>query len=145
MIIPDDFETMPDNLADIKYPSLNRMPLILSDPTSTIDFRFDFDIPAEGSLEERVAHHKMILKRLHPSYVFFTRKFMDIEGKCRVACFDFRSQALDVDIYNLWFLIDLTNSGIFGGFSCSIELRDRWEPLVRQMIFTIKPLPQDKE
>ena len=138
--IPDNFDVMPESHAIKKYPSINRPKLILTNPGSTVDIIFDFDIPADGSLEGRIIHHRMVLKRLNPAYVFFSHRILSLESNIAIAYFDFRSQALDVDIYNLWFLFDLPNSGIFGGFSCSIEQRNMWEPLVRQMINTIKPL-----
>ena len=87
---------------------------------------------------------KAIVKRLHPSYVFFSENIHDLGDDIKVACYDYRGSALDMDIYNLTFFTDLPNGELFGWFSCPADLQEKWEPLVRQMIQTIKPLYKEE-
>ena len=57
-----------------------------------------------------------------------------------IACFDYSSSAIDANIYNLCFFTDLPNGELFGRFTCHADLRDKWEPLMRQMVQTVKRL-----
>jgi len=143
MVVPECFEALDDALARLKYPDENRPRTIISNADTTINLAFDCEAVGQASLESRLTNYRALVKKLHPSYVFFSESIHDSEGGLKVACYDFRGSALDGDIYYLNFFADLPNGELFGWFSCPIESQPKWEPLVRQMIQTIVPLPQD--
>ena len=141
MTMPTNFEELSGNLAAIKYPSVKRPEIILSNPDSTVDIFFECgDREMDSSLKNRITKNKAIVKELHKSYVFFS-----IRAGNNLAYYDFRSHALDGDIYNLWFLADLPDNTIFGGFSCPIRWQPQWQLLAPQMLQSITALPHKKE
>jgi len=136
--LPTNFEELPGNLTAIKYPSVKRPEIILSNPDSTVDMFFDCgDRDMDTSLKNRITKNRAVVKELHKSYVFSPIKAGSI-----LAYYDFRSHALDGDIYNLWFLADLPDNTVFGGFSCPIHWQPQWQLLIPQMLQSIAVLPK---
>jgi len=137
MKIPNNFEVLPAELAAIKYPSANRPEVIFSSPDTTVDIFFTCGEKETDTIKDRITHNKLVVKKLNPSYVFTS-----IKAGSKLAYFDFRSHALDDDIYNLWFLADLPESTISGGFSCPTSVQSQWQALALQMLQTIAVLPR---
>lgn len=144
MILPKSFGLLKPEYARVKYPYENRPKTILSNEATDTDFAFQFgDMPAV-SLNERIVQYKAQIKRLNPSYVFLQERIYKMPGNLEVACYDFRSPALDKDIYNLSFFTDLLDTGLFGWITCPIELQEKWEPLLREMIQSIEVLSREE-
>jgi len=140
MVLPENFHDLAPEYILLKYPNVNRPTIILSNAEGVINFAFEHMPVNAKKVETRLKTYKAVIKRLHPSYVFFSENIFKIESGQKIVCYDFRGIAIDDDIYCLNFYTDLPKGELFGWFSCPIDSQAKWEPLVRQMIRTIKPL-----
>ena len=139
MTLPKSFEQLAAERAKLKFPSENRPKIILTNADTTVNIAFDCIKTQPEELQLRLKKYKAVMKKLHPSYVFFTESICEIKSGLEVACYDYRGSALDTDIYYLSFFTDLPTGELFGWFNCPVDSQSAWEPLVRQMIQTIKP------
>jgi len=140
MVLPDNFDDLAPEYVLLKYPNVNRPKIILSNQEGTINFAFEHMSANDEALEKRLVTYRAVIKRLHPSYVFFSESTLDLKSGLKAASYDFRGIAIDDDIYCLNFFTDLPEGELFGWFTCPIDSKEKWEPLVRQMIQTIKPI-----
>ena len=144
MVLPTCFKDLAPEYVRIKYPREDRPEIILTNADTTVNFAFSYNEAPPESLESRLAKYRAVAKRLIPGYVFLSEKIYSLENGMDVACYDYRLNALDADVYSLCFFTDLPDGQLFCWFTCPIELQVKWEPLVKQMIETIKPLLQDE-
>ena len=142
MVIPDKFKMLAPEYIERKYPYKNRPQIIMSNDDTTVTFAFDYAfLLQKKDLEIRLLEYRSIVKKLHQSNVFLAYDYLStIDEEDCIAFFSYRSHALDGDLFNFSFFTDLPDKELFGWFTCPIELQTKWEPLVMQMIQTIKPL-----
>ena len=145
MVLPSSFEELAPEFARVKYPYEDRPETILSNEDTSVNFTFDCLTVAPDALESRLTNYKNMMKKLHPSYTFFSENIYNLETDLMVACYDYQGSAIDTDIYYLTFFTDLPSGELFGCFSCPVKSQSQWAPLVREMIQTIKTLPQETE
>ena len=145
MVLPESFEELTTEHAKAKYPYEDRPEIILSNEDTTVNFAFDLmGVQPEG-LDIRLSKYKGIIKKSHSNYAFFSESIEEIESGLEVASYDYSGSALDEDVYYFSFFADITDSELFGWFTCPVESQSKWEPLVRQMIKTIKPLEEKEQ
>jgi len=140
MVMPENFDTIDDTLSRMKYPHDNRADIILSNQDTTVSMAFDSMVVEPKELNSRLKEYKWQIKKPNPNNVFFSESILSLPSGLSVACFDYLGTAIDDDIYYFNFFTDLPDGELFGSFSCPARLQKEWEPLVRQMIQTIKPL-----
>ena len=143
MVLPKTFDDLSPEYVLLKYPNVNRPKIILSNEEGTVNFAFEHMSDSTEEMEARLTTYKAVIKKLHPSYAFFSECIYDLESGLKAAYYDFRGIAIDDDIYCLNFFTDLPTGELFGWFTCPIDLKDKWGPLARQMIQTIKPSSQN--
>lgn len=145
MVLPKSFENLETQYVKLKYPYEDRPSVILSNADTTTNFTFDCIYVGPEETKVRLKKYKNLIKKMHPNYVFFSTHVYELKNGLEIGCYDYRGSALDSDIYYLAFFANLPSNVLLGCFSCPIEQQDLWESLVRQMVQTIKPLPQDEE
>jgi len=145
MVLPESFEALPFEYVKAKYPYEDRPEVILSNGDAMVNFAFDIIPTMHIEINERLVQYKTLIKKLHPDYVFFSENIERMESGPDVAYYDYRGAALDEDVYYFSFFADITDSELFGWFNCPVESQSKWEPLVRQMIKTIKPLEEKEQ
>lgn len=140
MVLPCSFQDMPAVAAKMKYPSEDRPQIIKCNRTGSVSWAFNLlsMICKKADLIERIHEMKTALKRVNPAYLFFELKQFDITEDTRVNQFDFRSYALDMDIYNIMFIVNIGGRLAMGTFNCPDEISEAWKPLAFQMIHTIR-------
>lgn len=139
IVVPSNFEPLAVEYARKKYPYENRPRTIISSGDTTVNFAFDSCGAGKGVFEERLLQYQWVIKRLHPSNVFYLRYLAQTEAGGALGCYDFRSYGLDGDIYNFSFFTDLPNCELLGWFTCPAVSQSKWEPLVRKLVKTIQP------
>lgn len=144
MILPVNFQEMSYERLILKYPSVYRPKDVISNADGNVTFAFECMFVGAEKLEVRLTEYKATIKKMHPSYVFFSEDIYVLENDMRIACYDFRGVAIDKDSYCFHFFTDLPNGELFGCFSCPIDSQSSWEPLFRQMIKTIEPLSEEE-
>lgn len=136
--LPGGMETMDPTFARCKYPREARPEIILTDKSTTINFAFSLYEKDGKPLEQRIQHYIRVIKRINPANVFFKKGVYENEN-AKIAHYDYRSFAMDCDIYNLSFFSDFDNYQFFGWFNCPFYSRQDWEPIVRKVIQTLSP------
>ena len=139
--LPDAFVDMPPNLAKLKYPSEMRPQIIKTSLDTKVNFMFNYyNLPIENHQVNGAANDfRQALKRVNPSMQFFS--FQDMElGKKTLTWFDFKSNALDAQLYNLVFCTPITGNVFQGHFNCIFTDANDWSPVMQQMLETIQDL-----
>lgn len=138
MIIPADFELMPIEIAEIKYPNEGRPDIIFSNEDGSININFKL---IEDKLKARdvktvkdLLQQEMVEKNTECKMV----SSAVIEGDTRIGYFDFISPAFDGDIYNLMFLFPLDEQIVLGSFNCMHFDMAGWLEIAVQMLRSIR-------
>lgn len=141
MILPVIFEPMPENLVEIKYPSVNRPDFILSNPETTINLNFSHK--ADSLANEEAEEFKNIIQegilRMNPSSNVIDSSIIEVEQH-NIAYFDFITPAVDTEIYNLMFFFSLEERLLMGSFNCIKQDMYDWKEIFIQMLQSIKYL-----
>lgn len=137
IIIPEVFKLMTKEIADMKYPSINRPDTIYTNTEANINLTVshkdgpisDEDIPEAKDLIQQS------VKRMFPNML--DSGSMKAGGK-NIAYFDYISAALDTDIYNLMFFFSLDERIVISSFNCPNNDMNDWKPIFMQMIKSIE-------
>lgn len=143
MVVPEGFVEMPRDVARQMFPHEDRPRVILCSGDYTVCIAFNCGDMRAEELKSRVSSFRAYLKKLHPSNVFFTQGIYDLENGLRVGYYDYRCPVIDCDLYQLVIDADLPDKELLGWFSCPVELKDKWEPLMRQMAQTIDVIAKE--
>ena len=146
IMIPERFGIMDAAKAKIKYPSENRPQLIYSDASCRINLLFNLmDEPLqETEILNRMLDYRAVIKRTNPANVFYEWKILKRnEGK--VGYFDYKSYAIDDDIYNIMFVTNVQDKLLLGAFNCPLTHKKDWKLLVLQMLNTIEEMTRDEQ
>jgi len=138
MILPESFADMPRESAKRKFPHEDRPKVIISSDDFRVCFAFNTIEIQHESIDDRVSAFRAYMKTIHPSNVFFTEGVYDLSNKMQVGYYDYQHPSNDGDIYNITFVTDLLDIELLGWFICPAEVKDKWEPLARQMIQSIE-------
>ena len=139
VIVPDCFTEMERIAAEMKYPSAYRPQHILTADDGAISFAFNLlDQPlAKNQTDEKPGELKAAIKRMNPASIFLTEK-VEILGDRKAGYFDYKSYALDQDIYSLVFVTDIYDLLLLGMFNCPFEQYKDWKRLVVRMVLSIE-------
>ena len=69
----------------------------------------------------------------HPSFTFY-----EYEADGEPGWFDYRSYAMDGDIYNVLFVTSIDNKLLIGSFSCPYDERDAYERPAKRIIASVR-------
>jgi len=136
---PQSFTTMELEVAKIKYPSEQRPQWIKTNTNNSINICVSLiDTPInEQNLEKEMAGYKSLLKNMNPSIEFYQSKIEPLED-FKLAWFDYKSFAIDNQIYNIMFFASVENQMLHGIFNCLYNDREDWQTPAIQMIQSIK-------
>jgi hypothetical protein len=139
--LPTAFINMPPNLAKLKYPSEMRPQVIKTSLDTKVNFMFNYySLPLENHQVNGAADDfRQALKRVNPSMQFFS--FQDLElGKNILTWFDFKSNTLDSQLYNMVFCTPISKNIFQGFFNCVYTDAIDWAPVMLQILLTIQDL-----
>lgn len=142
--IPKDFEDMPMEARQIKYPSGSRPEIIKSNEDGSIAITLNIiDSPLdEERVEELKDGMKMIIKKTNPANVFYEDGIVEVKCK-NIGFFEFKSSAIDDFLYNLMFFLEFQEKTLMGTFSCLYKDYKDWRDVAFQVIKTIKVIKED--
>lgn len=138
MIVPEAFEEIPEQIAQMKFPSVYRPKTILANEGCRVCLAFNDIEPLSEAIDIEVLEFRSYIKKIRPANVFFTHGIYDLPSGMRIGHYDYSYPVANGDLYNITFLTNLADMGLLGGFICPAEAKDKWEPLVRQMIQSIE-------
>lgn len=137
--VPTSFVAMPAELIKLKYPSSDRPQIIETDTNGAIDLSFSL-IPNkidDDQIPEVKAGMKGIFQKLNPSFLFFEEGIEIVAGK-NIGFFEFKSPTLTEPLFNIMFFVEMEGNVIMGCFNCPHEEYLLWQPIVRQMIHSVR-------
>lgn len=144
--LPEDFEDMPLELAKIKYPSEQRPTVIKSNLKGDVNFTFQM-LPVEVPSPHLTDFRRQMMQwiqRMQPSNVFYEEKEIHIDT-IHIAWFDYKSHALDEQLYNLMYFIPMGKETMHGVFNCRLQEAKLWHPIVMKVIESIQVIEQEKK
>lgn len=138
MVLPEMFEPMPKNLAELKYQSANRPDIILTNPATTINLTFSYKTTKMREEETEVAKDAIqkVIMKLHPESSVIESKVIHLQNM-NIAYFDFVTPAIDSDIYNFMFFFSLKERMMMGAFNCLEQDQYDWKELFIQMLESV--------
>jgi len=138
MVVPEAFEQMPREIAKRKFPYEDRPEIIISNSDYRVCIAFNNAELGSESIDSRVSSFRAYIKTIHPSNVFFIQGIYDLPNNIQIGHYDYRYPVVNNDLYNITFVADLPDMELLGWFICPIDVKDKWEPLARQMIQSIE-------
>lgn len=136
--LPDDFVIMPDDIADIKYPT-NKPTLIYTNEDTTINVAFNHT--DQAVLEQEMAWTKLNMTQELISLVsnaeWIKDDIININGKI-VGIIEFITPALDTDIYNLMFMLELDGRLLLGTINIVKEMMDEWQSIAHDIVQSLE-------
>jgi hypothetical protein len=128
--LPDNFIVMSPETARLKYPLDTRPGLIFTGPDGTVNITFNHSGAALTNAEVADFTDKMIrmIEKMQPDVRWQEHDVKDVSGK-KVGFCDFVAPAVDDDIYNLIFFMELNGRVLIGALNCPVALMHNWKPI----------------
>lgn len=139
IMLPKDFVDMPDNIKKMKYLAEQRPQIIKTIPTGGVDIGFSLlDVTmTNAQLPQIFQQSKNAIRKLNPANVVIGEK--QIEGKDKLLIWmDYISPALDGQMYNIMFLVNLGEYSYHGIFNCAISEMEAWKDVVKDILVSIQ-------
>jgi hypothetical protein len=139
--LPKEFTDMPINFAKLKYPSEQRPQIIKMNEDGSVNFTFSLyqDKLKEEEIEDCIRTLKAAIERMNPAHLFFELQVLE-QDELMVGYFDYKSNALDSDLYNILYVTPIGGQTLMGTFNCRMSERNEWEPIALKMMMSIKAL-----
>ncbi len=139
MRLPKNFKVMSPEIASLKYPYEKKPYPIFTNETATKNISFNY---TDGGVSEKEIggfrdSMRLVLERLQPSAVWLEDGIMELNGK-KLSFFEFISQALDANLYNLMFFAELDGKALICAVNCVEEEMEDWMPVARGMMSSFK-------
>jgi hypothetical protein len=141
--LPKEFTDMPINFAKLKYPSEQRPQIIKMNEDGSVNFTFSLypDKLKEEEIEDCIRTLKAAIERMNPAHLFFELQVLE-QDELKVGYFDYKSNALDSDLYNILYVTPIGGRIMMGAFNCRLGEREAWKPVVLKIAMSIKDLTQ---
>lgn len=147
IILPQNWSDFPEELAKLKYPYQARPPIILTDPTTAINFTINHTVNLLRQDEEEIAgfaRDMITMTNKATKARFLEDGIVEINGLW-VAWYDFFVPSLGEDIYNFVFCTSLENRALILSFNCLEKQKDRWKSVALEIMQTIKVASREIE
>jgi len=139
VLMPESFVIMPLELAEKKYPAIQRPEEIYTNNETTVNFCVS--LKNDKAANEDMPHVKDVIQpavmRMHSGSKVISSEVIEVSG-IKIAYFDFCSAAIDADIYNMMFFLSVDNRIVVGSFNCPWQNMDVWKPVIEQMLETVE-------
>ncbi len=139
MLLPDHFEQMPEKIAKVRYISMHRPPILLSNPGYDENFGFHLLQDVDMGVDELIGRMQEAVSALAPETVLYEKGEVNPEGMAG-RWFEYKSFTLDEETYNVQFVIRAGGYLLAGTFNCRMVFYDEWKPLVLKALAQIKVL-----
>lgn len=135
VLMPEAFVIMPKELAEIKYPSIQRPDEIYTNNEATINF--SVSLKNDKAANEDIPHVRdtiqQVMMRMYPASNIIDSETVEVSN-INISYFDLNTPAIDMEIYNMMFFLSIENRIVVGSFNCPWENMDVWKPMITQML-----------
>lgn len=138
ILLPDDFQPMPDELLRVKYPSQNRPTLVFTNPDGSVNVALNHTSTrvSPAQLEEMHQQLDTSIRQAHPQAEWRFSGFWNHHGR-RWTQLEFISQAADTRIHNLMLATSADNRMLAVTFNATDEQSAEWNPVGREIISSV--------
>jgi hypothetical protein len=139
VVMPESFIDMPKDMADIKYPYINRPQIIKTSLDTRVNYCFSYfpnELLAPDQPMQLADSIRALQKRSNPSLQFMELGQLE-NTRFSTGWYDFKSFAMDGQLYNIVFLCSVYDKLLHGLFNCQFEDVDEWKPAALRMIAAI--------
>lgn len=146
IILPTILVDMPSNLSRLKYPSELRPQIIKTTLDTTVNFtfsRYDLDIE-DTQIKEAAKQSQKMLKQLNPAYIFYELEEKNLTTTT-ISWFDFKSYAMDGQMYNIMYVTCIEGKLVHGNFNCLYKDMIEWKEVANQIILSTKDCTRKEE
>lgn len=144
MMLPSEFHIMDEDLAKAKYPDEDRPDYIYTNDDTTVNLTLSLDNNGEIDNEEVEEVKNLLAKQI--KWLYPASKIEDsqtiLASEKNISFFSFDIPLIDGNLYNLMFFLEHRKQLLMGSFNCSIYQKKQWKPLIRQMLMTLKDIPE---
>lgn len=140
VLLPESFIDLPAEMAKMKYPSEERPQEIKSSLDTTVNFTFRLFLnEAMSSIqtEPTLKQYTTFLTKMNPSIKVLEKGSAGREGGC-VSWLQYKSFAVDGQVFNVSYVTSIDEKMFFGGFNCFFEDRLDWFPAVQQVLESLQ-------
>jgi hypothetical protein len=139
IVLPDSFIDLPKDMADLKYPYINRPKIIKTSLDTRVNYCFSLFANKKLYPDQTlpVAEQvRTLAKRANPSLQFVDVEILE-NAHFSTSWYDFKSFAMDGQLYNIVFITSVYEMLMHGLFNCPYDEREEWRPIAFQMIEAI--------
>lgn len=139
ILFPIDFIILPEHLARLKYPSVNRPKLIYTSYDTKATFTFNISpVPMLSTQTKDAAEQfKQLLKKLYPLNEFSSIKEEQLKENC-LSWFSYRGHAIDDRTFDIMYVTPVAGQCMIGTFNCVAALENQWKEVVIAMMRSIE-------
>lgn len=145
ILLPTILVDMPSNLVRLKYLSELRPQIIKTTLDTTVNFTFSkYDLDLEEiQVKDAAKQSQKMLKQLNPAYIFYELEEKKLETTT-ISWFDFKSYAMDAQMYNMMYVTCINKKLVHGNFNCLYQDMIEWKEAVNQVISSIEDCTRKK-
>lgn len=140
IMLPDQFTLMPQEIKNIKYPSLHAPQVIFTSPEFTEDFCFNF-LAVEsdsGQLKELSNQFQTAITNVNPAIEMCNQVNGMIGNQYEMSSYEFMGYTLDGQNYSVTYLVRIDeNTVLHCVFNCNLDDKSEWADIAKQCFETI--------
>ena len=140
--MPSHFMILPLEVAELKYPSANRPPVIYGNGNASINITFNHtETPLEETEVELFKEYMAAnLPNSQTDGEWVGDGLEEINGQTLGYC-EFIVPAGEVNIYNILFFLSLEGKALLCSFNCIEKEMEDWQPIARGMLRSLNISP----
>jgi hypothetical protein len=127
IILPKQFNLMPEEMLKLKYPTDRRPTIVYSNETGTVNIAFNHT--ASKATQEQIEVYKntfiSTFKASYPTAEWKSTGVKQINGK-KVGFIELVTPAIDTKIYNFMFFTNFEGRLLLCSFNCTVEQQSAW-------------------
>jgi hypothetical protein len=130
---------MSEEMAELKYPSGNRPPIILTNDTGTVNLAINH-MDSSTANDQIKDYHKLFKKTFndtYPSATWYTEKVEEFNGK-NISIIEILTPATDTKIYNLIVSMELEGRLLTCSFNCTENEMKDWKTIAKTIMNSIE-------
>lgn len=146
LMLPKEFNPMPEAMADRIYPARLRPQFIRCSPEGSETFTINLIADNTEALDQMqiLMQMRQAISSVYSSSLFFDLKMVDTTNG-EVAWMDYKNFTMDGPLYNMMYLTRKKKGLMLGTFYCKFEQYEEWKPIVLEVIKTIQDSEEEGE
>ena len=139
VLLPHNFELLPDEILKMKYPTANRPKIVYSNKGGTINFAFNHtkNKVRLSQLSSFKSYMEKTFSNMYPTAVWISKELKKVNG-VNFGVLEFISPAMDTKIYNLMYYTSVNGRLLICSFNCLLKQKSEWEEIAKKMYQSIK-------